>query len=512
MNGEMNTRRLWQTLLCLMLAAVLTLMGAAAEADLDASVIDAPQGESASDLDLELVTVSDEEIVLESDLIEEELVLDGDLLEALTETAPGTVSDPVVSENDANGALNEHTGKDNASDGTINYALFAPAEILDSMPLIIYLHGSHERGEDISDATKNGFPRFLLNGELGTVPAWVLVPQLPEKAKQWKDYDSQVMKLIKYICSTYSIDRSKISMTGHSMGGMGCWSFAIKHPGVFSCIAPISGGLFAQERELQILSEIPIQAYAGDQDINQLFGANNTKNMKRLGEINPNFSYTIIQNADHAQVSKKVYTANKIEYTLADGRILKLPEIITWLISNESKGKQAPSKPSIDKASVTGITEKTWTGKSLTQTLAVKVSGKSLKSDTDYMVFYKNNINVGKATVTIIGKGSYTGTITKTFKVIPKAVEFTAMRADARQLSLKWNEGTGGVSYELQYSLKKDFSKKETVTIDKTGTVECVIKNLTPGKTYYFRVRAFKEVDGKRYESAWSKSLSRKLK
>ena len=87
MNGEMNTRRLWQTLLCLMLAAVLTLMGAAAEADLDASVIDAPQGESASDLDLELVTVSDEEIVLESDLIEEELVLGGDLLEALTETA-----------------------------------------------------------------------------------------------------------------------------------------------------------------------------------------------------------------------------------------------------------------------------------------------------------------------------------------------------------------------------------------------------------------------------------------
>ena len=58
----------------------------------------------------------------------------------------------------------------------------------------------------------------------------------------------------------------------------------------------------------------------------------------------------------------------------------------------------------------------------------------------------------------------------------------------------------------------KSFSKKETVTIDKTGTVEYLIKNLTPGKTYYVRVRTFKEVDGKRYESAWSKPLSRKLK
>lgn len=512
MNGEMNTRRLCQTLLCLMLAAVLTLMGAVAEVDLDAAVIDAPQGESSADLDLEMATVSDEEIVLESDLIEKELVLDGDFLEALTETAPGTVNDPAVFENDVNGALKEYTGKDNASDGTINYALFAPPEISDSMPLIIYLHGLYERGEDISDAIKYGFPRFLLNGELGKVPAWVLVPQLPEKAKQWKDYDSQVMKLITYICRTHSIDLSKISMTGHSLGGVGCWSFAIKHPGVFSCIAPISGSLFAQERELQILSEIPIQAYAGDRDINQLFGVNNTKNMKRLGDINPNFSYTIIQNADHAQVAKKVYTANKKEYTMADGRVLKLPEIISWLISNESKGKHALSKTSIDKASVTGITEKTWTGNPLTQTLTIKVSGKLLKSGTDYMVSYKNNINVGKATVTITGKGAYTGMVTKTFKIKPKAVEFTAMRAGAGQLALKWNEGAGGVSYELQYCLKKDFSKKETVTIDKTGTVEYVIKNLTPGKTYYVRVRAFKEVDGKRYRSAWSKPLSQKLK
>ena len=129
MNGEMNTRRLWQTLLCLVIAAILTLMGSVAEVDLNDAVIDSPQGESAADFDLELATVSDEGIVLESDLIEEELVLDGDFLEALTETAPGTVSDPAVFENDANDALKEHTGKDNASDGTINYALFAPAEI-----------------------------------------------------------------------------------------------------------------------------------------------------------------------------------------------------------------------------------------------------------------------------------------------------------------------------------------------------------------------------------------------
>ena len=70
MNGEMNTRRLWQTLLCLVIAAILTLMGSVAEVDLNDAVIDSPQGESAADFDLELATVSDEGIVLESDLIE----------------------------------------------------------------------------------------------------------------------------------------------------------------------------------------------------------------------------------------------------------------------------------------------------------------------------------------------------------------------------------------------------------------------------------------------------------
>ena len=68
-------------------------------------------------------------------------------------------------------------------------------------------------------------------------------------------------------------------------------------------------------------------------------------------------------------------------------------------------------------ASVSGLSAKTYTGKALTQTPVVTLDGNTLTKDTDYTVSYANNTNVGTATVTITGKGNYTGTVSKTFKI-----------------------------------------------------------------------------------------------
>lgn len=80
----------------------------------------------------------------------------------------------------------------------------------------------------------------------------------------------------------------------------------------------------------------------------------------------------------------------------------------------------------ISDAMVTGIVNKTYTGKAQTQnpTVKVNVNGTdlALKPGTDYTLSYKNNINVGTATVIITGKGSYTGTISKTFKINAKSI------------------------------------------------------------------------------------------
>ena len=77
----------------------------------------------------------------------------------------------------------------------------------------------------------------------------------------------------------------------------------------------------------------------------------------------------------------------------------------------------------ISLASVTGISNKTYNGSAQTQNPTVKmnINGTSvtLKSGNDYTLSYKNNTSAGTATVTITGKGNYTGTITKTFKILP---------------------------------------------------------------------------------------------
>ena len=79
-----------------------------------------------------------------------------------------------------------------------------------------------------------------------------------------------------------------------------------------------------------------------------------------------------------------------------------------------STGKK---KTSIQNAYISGIKDKTFTGSAIGQNPTVKVGNKTLKKGTDYTLTYKNNINTGTATVTITGKGSYSGSVSRTFKI-----------------------------------------------------------------------------------------------
>ena len=71
----------------------------------------------------------------------------------------------------------------------------------------------------------------------------------------------------------------------------------------------------------------------------------------------------------------------------------------------------------IGKTAISGITDKTYTGKAITQNPVLKEGSYTLKKGTDYTVSYKNNVQVGTATITLTGKGYYTGSVSKTFKI-----------------------------------------------------------------------------------------------
>ena len=176
------------------------------------------------------------------------------------------------------------------------------------------------------------------------------------------------------------------------------------------------------------------------------------------------------------------------------------------------KQKKIPKLISLKKCKITGIKNAVFTGKAIKPVPVVKYKGKELVKGVDYTVKYTANKAVGAATVTVTGIGRYGESVSKTFKINPKAVALSKLTAGKRQLTVTWKKGVVNTWYEIQYSLKKNFAGAKTIAIKKAATVKTVLKKLTTGKTYYVRIRAYKTVNGKKYFSAWSKAKSAKVK
>ena len=114
------------------------------------------------------------------------------------------------------------------------------------------------------------------------------------------------------------------------------------------------------------------------------------------------------------------------------------------------------TKTSIKKASVSGISNKNYNGKSQKQSIKVKLGKKTLKQGTDYTVSYKNNKNIGKATVTIKGKGKYEGSIKKTFQItVAKGKTYTAGNYKYKMTNASTN-GKGTVTLAATKKSKSD--------------------------------------------------------
>ena len=147
------------------------------------------------------------------------------------------------------------------------------------------------------------------------------------------------------------------------------------------------------------------------------------------------------------------------------------------------------------------------------------IGGKRLKAGTDFTVAYKNNKNVGKATVTIQGKGNYTGTLTKTFRINPKGTSLKKLKKGKKSITVKWKKQAKKMSkvritgYQIQLATNKKFTKnKKTVTVKGYKKVSKKVTKLKGGKKYYVKIRTYKIVGGKKYYSPWSKVKTVKTK
>lgn len=205
---------------------------------------------------------------------------------------------------------------------TFHYWLYTPKNPTEHMPLIVYLHGSSGKGDDLNILMEeDGFPQYLKNGQLGVVPAYILIPQLPAEKRGWASVSQSVYQLISETVSTYQIDSDNISLTGHSMGGTGTWNLAVQYPELFARIAPLSGSARGQAAKLEALKDIPVWAFVGSNDTVILpeYSENAVSELNALGG---NAQVTIFEGADHFAVPSQTYLDPSIG-------------LVNWLIGSD---------------------------------------------------------------------------------------------------------------------------------------------------------------------------------
>jgi len=165
---------------------------------------------------------------------------------------------------------------------TLNYRLLIPDyDTSRTYPLVVFLHGSGERGRDNEAQLQWGVMNFASDENMMFYPAYVLAPQCPP-GSSWsnftrpnKGFDLKLgpnptkpmevlMALIDSLTKKMKIDGSRIYITGLSMGGYGTFDAIQRYPNVFAAAVPVCGG--GDTSKAKLISHIPIWIFHGNED------------------------------------------------------------------------------------------------------------------------------------------------------------------------------------------------------------------------------------------------------
>lgn len=194
------------------------------------------------------------------------------------------------------------------------YLLLGPTKIEEgkTYPLVLFLHGSGERGND-NEEQKRHFPERMEDAQakFGTA-CFVLAPQCPEKGG-WTNFpDAKIplyeltkpatpplqaaMQALQEVVGTYPIDTDRIALTGISMGGFGVWELVARHPDWFSAVVPICGG--GKPKSSLRYAGLPFQVWHGAED--GVVHVSNSRSMVRaLNHLELKVEYHELEGVEH---------------------------------------------------------------------------------------------------------------------------------------------------------------------------------------------------------------------
>ncbi len=189
----------------------------------------------------------------------------------------------------------------------VRFLLFIPRQYAeqDAWPLILFLHGSGERGTNVDSIKKHGTPRYVDSNP--SFPFIVVSPQLPTSLSRWET--SALADLLDEVVCRYAVDVNRIYVTGLSMGGIGTWAMAISYPDKIAAIAPVSGWGFPDEAAT--IRHIPAWVFHGSDDT--AVPLRRAQEMvDALRAVGGNVTFTVYPGLDHSDTWPPTYEASAL--------------------------------------------------------------------------------------------------------------------------------------------------------------------------------------------------------
>lgn len=224
----------------------------------------------------------------------------------------------------------------------LSYSIFASGTNHKKRPLVLFLHGSGERGfNNGMPLLANDVPKTLHDYAKTKEDAVILVPQATwaTTLNGWfrKDFRKALFILLKQIESDYNIDTKRIYLTGLSNGASTTWYMGVHHPDIFAALVPCSGYVYddgkkgygdqgkgrymlASPEEGKILAQLPIWAFHAEDD-------------PTVGVLGTKKAEEAIHQAGGKQLRVTVYPKNTVKPNphASWARAFNTPELLPWL-------------------------------------------------------------------------------------------------------------------------------------------------------------------------------------
>ena len=186
----------------------------------------------------------------------------------------------------------------------IKYWIYKPKEERENMPLILYLHGGHGKGHDLDILTNyENLVQYLYKHKI-EIPAYVLMPQAKSDVNSWSELEYILINLINDTIKKYNINKNLVSITGHSMGGIGTWSIGFDNQEIIHKIAPLSGRVSKKIIDNYIDLIIPVWSFVGDGKSDENAYESNKSFLELIKNKNQNVKLTVLEGAGHSDVIK----------------------------------------------------------------------------------------------------------------------------------------------------------------------------------------------------------------